>query len=80
MAKKLHQKVWVITADSESGDDYGPYLFSKKPSKKDEEEIVKLLDYEDGNGPGDYGSFVYLKVDECLIDDSAIFPFLLKKR
>jgi hypothetical protein len=27
-------KVWVVTGHSESGDDYGPYVYSKKTRKE----------------------------------------------
>ncbi len=31
---KNQNKIFVITAHSESGDDYGPYLVAKKPTEK----------------------------------------------
>jgi hypothetical protein len=31
---KKETKLWVVTINSESGDDYGAFLFKKKPSDK----------------------------------------------
>lgn len=62
-------KVWVVTGDSESGDDYGPFVFSKKPSK---EKLRKLCeehcDWGEGDGPGNFGSYTYLTTTACEVD------------
>jgi hypothetical protein len=60
--------VWVVTGNSESGDEFGPITFRNKPTQK----VLKQLAYdwdgtEEQDGPGDYGSYVFLKVRETLI-------------
>lgn len=62
-------KVWVVSGHSESGDDYGPYVFSKKPSKKALRDLAYSWDgdEEGDNGPGDYGSYVHLSVSHCIV-------------
>lgn len=63
-------KVWVVTGHSESGDDYGPYVYNKKPGKKLLKSLVLDWDSTDElDGPGDYGSYVFLKVDEADVED-----------
>lgn len=62
------QTVFVVIGKSESGDSYGPYVYAKKPSDKVLEALVKELDYGEGNGPGDYGSYVYLSVDKATVE------------
>lgn len=60
--------VWIVTGHSESGDDYGPVAFSYKPSDIELEDLACLWDGKDNEeGPGDYGSFVYLTVKETEI-------------
>ena len=56
------RSVWVVTGKSESGDDYGPWVFKTKPSQK---RLKKLLREEapgewEEDGPGDFGSYVHL--------------------
>lgn len=56
-------KVWAVTAQSESGDDYGVWLFKTKPTKERlEAEARKRApgEFEDGGGPGDFGSYLHL--------------------
>jgi len=57
------QIVWCVTGHSESGDDYGPWLFDKKPTQK---QLKKMLKEDcpnewDDEGPGAFGSYVHLK-------------------
>jgi hypothetical protein len=59
-------KVYVLTALSESGDYYGPFVFDKEPTeaiqrKIIEEEIGEELDVD---GPGDFDSYVYLEIHQ----------------
>ena len=60
--------VWVVLGASESGDDYGPVIFWDKPS---EEKLKEMAHDWDGcaeeDGPGNYGSYVYLAVDKVRI-------------
>ena len=60
--------VFVVTGVSESTDHYGPFVYKKKPSDKVLEALVKMLDYGEGDGPGDYGSYVHLSVDRCKVN------------
>ena len=59
-------KIWSVTGESESGDDYGPFLFTKKPTEKQLELMLRAdYDYEfpdpeDGEGPGSFGSYIHL--------------------
>lgn len=56
--------VWVVTGHSESGDDYGPEVYAQKPSDKTLKALVGSWDADDWCGPGHYGSYVYLKIEE----------------
>jgi hypothetical protein len=62
--------VWVLTGHSESGDDYGPRVFRKKPSQKKLSEIAHNWDGHFGetegweDGPGDYGSYVFMTISQ----------------
>ena len=62
-------KVWVVTGESESSDHYGPFVLSKEPTEAKLREICENCDWsEDGDGPGDFGSYTYLNVTECIVD------------
>ena len=62
---KNQDPIWIVTATSESGDDYGPTRYDHKPTKKDLREFIEKTGEElDCGGPGDYGSYVHLKVDK----------------
>jgi len=65
-------KVWIVTAHSESGDDYGLLkIFKNEPT---DEQLKALTHYdkigcdgwsEDQNdGPGDFGSWLHLTIYE----------------
>lgn len=61
--------VWVVIGKSESCDDYGPFVLSKKPTKKKLREICKQCDWPDDiEGPGDFGSYTYLTTTKCVVD------------
>lgn len=47
MAKKKTSQVHVLSISSESGDDYGPFLFGKKPSDRE------LFDFLNEQCPGE---------------------------
>lgn len=56
-------KVWAVTAQSESGDDYGVWLFKNKPTQKRlEEEARKRApgEFEEEDGPGSFGSYLHV--------------------
>ena len=66
MKKVTKQKLWFITGSSESGDYYGPKAYNEKPTEKQMRDFIKNETYEDLEigGPGNFGSYVYLKVTE----------------
>lgn len=66
MKNKL--KVWVVTGKSESGDDCGPVVYANKPSHKILKALCESWDADDWQGPGHYGSYVHLSVDECEVE------------
>lgn len=58
-------KVWVLLAKSESGDDYGPWVFLSKPTKTKLRAFLKKEcpgEFEDGPGPGEWGSYLHISV------------------
>ena len=57
--------VWIVTASSESGDDYGPVRFDHQPTTTDLRNFISDTGEElDVDGPGDFGSYVRVKVDK----------------
>lgn len=56
-------QVWVVIGHSESGDDSGPEVFGHKPTA---EELKKFItdtgECLNEDGPGDYGSYVSLRI------------------
>ncbi len=59
------KKIFIVTGHSESGDDYGPKRFNKKPTNPQLRQFIKDTGEElDCNGPGDFGSYVYLDIKE----------------
>ena len=65
----MDEEIWAVTGQSESGDDYGPYLYHKYPTDEQLTALVKVLDYGDGDGPGDYGSYVHLTIRLAKFED-----------
>jgi hypothetical protein len=60
-------KVWIVTATSESGDDYGPWAFSSKPDKARMKSLVEDTGEElDVDGPGDFGSYLHFSKPKCV--------------
>jgi hypothetical protein len=63
--------VFVVTGHSESGDDYGPVVFTKEPSDAKLKELAHSWDGdEDEDGCGDFGSWVYLSVSETEVEET----------
>ena len=62
--KTNKKKVWVVTGQSESGDDYGPEVYLEKPSEKILKNLVEGWDAGEWDGPGYQGSYVHLKIEE----------------
>lgn len=60
--------VWVVSGKSESCDDYGPVVYSKKPSHKILKALCEDWDAGEWDGPGDYDSYVHLDVNECEVN------------
>ena len=61
--------VWVVTGNTESGDDFGPEVFTKKPSAAVLKKLVFEFDGDEeiADGPGYAGSYVHLKVTKVLV-------------
>lgn len=67
----MPKQIWIVTGESESGDDYGPTPFDHAPN---EEELARWAHECDGhfndpeemkdweNGPGYAGSYVHVTV------------------
>lgn len=70
-------KIWILSISSESGDDFGPFLFRKKPSNQelldflrtispddcvDEEyEVIEVYDAASDGRPGFSGTYLYIE-------------------
>ena len=67
--KTKQTTVWAITADSESGDSYGPFLTLNEPTQKELKILAFKLDGEivEADGPGDFGSYVYITKESCVV-------------
>ena len=63
------QWVYVVRGRSESADEYGSLVFSKKPSEKKLKELCFSWDgdLEDPTGNGDYGSYVSITVEKVIV-------------
>ena len=58
---------YVVTCKSESGDSYGPYLFATEPTDEKLEAFFREecpCEFEEGDGPGDWGSYLYVHVNK----------------
>ena len=66
MKTKKHKPIWIITAHSESGDDYGPKRYNHEPTEDDKRNFILKETPEEINcdGPGDFDSYVYLEINE----------------
>jgi hypothetical protein len=73
---KNEMSIWAITAHSESGDDYGVFLFDKKPTDDQLEYWLRELcpgEWEDADsededhGPGFRGSYLHIDVSETSV-------------
>ncbi len=64
----VQSAVYVVTGTSESSDHYGPVVYAAKPSKQTLRTLAYDWDGGEGDGPGDYGSYVYLSVDKCEVE------------
>lgn len=57
--------VWIVTANSESGDHYGPFKFDHKPTSNELKKLITDTGEElNCGGPGDFGSYVYLETNK----------------
>lgn len=62
---KKEKSIWIVEGHSESGDDYGPERYNKQPTMKQLREFVESTGEElDIGGSGDFGSYVYLKINK----------------
>ncbi len=64
--KNKQNPIWIITAESESGDKYGPKRYDHEPTEDDKKDfILKETPEEIGiEGPGDFDSYVYLEINK----------------
>ncbi len=66
------KEVYVLTGRSESGDYFGPLVFSIKPSTQKLRRIAFEWDGDEGNeGPNSFGSYVSLALFKVTIDDES---------
>jgi len=66
-------KIWSITAKSESSDHYGPFLVSKKPTKKELDLFAHSLDGDpEKQGPGRDGSYIYLTIKTIIVKENLL--------
>lgn len=62
-----NQTVWVTMASSESGDDYGPYVFTHKLTANELEAFWREEcpgECEDDDGPGNWGTYLHVSLVE----------------
>lgn len=55
--------MWYITILSESGDDYGPVFFDKKPPDRFIKKYCMMHfpdEFGDGDGPGAWASYLHI--------------------
>ena len=66
MKTKKQKPIWIITANSESGDDYGPKRYDHEPTEDDKRNFILKETPEEieCDGPGDFNSYVYLTVNK----------------
>ena len=60
------RELWVITAVSESGDNYGPKKYDHEPTTAEMRDFIieETPEEVDCGGPGDFDSYVYLEVNK----------------
>ncbi len=63
---KVQKPIWIIRAKSESGDSYGMRKYDHEPTEADKRDYILTVTPEEINmdGPGDFGSYVYLTVEK----------------
>ena len=63
---KSMKKLWIITAHSESGDNYGPKQYGHEPTEDDRRDFILTETPEeiDCGGSGDFDSYVHLEINE----------------
>lgn len=61
-----NESIWIISAHSESGDHYGPKRYDHKPTNDAKRNYIlnETPEEIDCDGPGDFGSYVYLEVEK----------------
>lgn len=67
----MNTKVYVVMGKSESCDNYGPFVFNTKPTDEQMKQLAKKCDYDDGTGPGLYGSYTYFTTYCVTVDESS---------
>ena len=70
--KQKDSAMTIFTVSSESGDDYGPFLFDRKPTDAELEYWLREFcpgewddaEDEDNRGPGIFGSYLHVDMSE----------------
>lgn len=61
---KKEKPIWIIQANSESGDEYPPKRYDHEPTDDDKKNYIlnETPEEIECDGPGDFNSYVHLKV------------------
>jgi len=64
-------KIWTITGQSESGDKGIPKIYNYEPDEAAQRDYIEYSFGEemDIDGPGDFGSYVHLKVEQIDLNE-----------
>jgi hypothetical protein len=66
ISEEMTNDIWIMWGDSESGDHYKKVKYDHEPTDEDKKNYIKKYTPEDMDidGPGDFGSYVYLEVEK----------------
>ena len=68
-------KIWYIDATSESGDKAGPFFFNHPPTEDEQIEVIESMGENiNEDGPGDFGSYVYLTIGSRDVKNEYLIP------
>lgn len=70
----MKKTYWIVTIENDSGDKYRPLLFVRKPTNEKLRKVCKKLypedfEFEEGEGPGDWGSMLFTELYEETAED-----------
>lgn len=68
----MNSSVWIVSANSESGDDYGVIaVYKQEPTENELRELTSEKTFgadgwcaEDESGPGIFGSYLHLTIQQ----------------